>query len=359
MTTDFSQLEAVAPNLHLRWSGVTSTIATLVPLQRAAGLSVASIGPNLPSSVPRTTVKAILHGGWRPPPGRRYRIWHARRNDEMIAGLLLRDVLRQPWRLVFTSAALRDHKPLTKALIRQMDAVIATSEAAASYLDVPATVIHHGVDMTRYVPAKNRREAWAETGLPGTRGIGVFGRVRHNKGTDLFVEAMISLLPRYPDVTAVITGLMAPEDLAFVNSLEQRISSSGLGARIRLLGVRPTDEMPLWFRRVSVYVAPQRWEGFGLTPLEAMASGTAVVATRTGAAPLLVADGETGRLVPPGDLDALIAAIEPLLADDRLAEQMGTAGRAKAVAQHDVSREVAAIRTVYDHLWAQGHPSHS
>ncbi len=359
MTTDFAEIEVVTPNLHLRWSGVTSTIATLVPLQHAAGLSIAAVGPNLPASVPQTKARAILRGGWRSPPGRGYRIWHARRNDEMMAGLLLRDVLRQPWRLVFTSAAQRHHKPLTKALIRRMDAVIATSEAAASYLEVPATIIHHGVDTARYVPAPDRKKAWAETGLPGARGIGVFGRVRHNKGTDLFIDAMIRLLPRYPDVTAVVTGLMAPEDSVFVNSLKQRISASGLDARIHLLGVRPAEEMPLWFRRVSVYVAPQRWEGFGLTPLEAMASGTAVVATRTGAAPLLVADGETGRLIPPGDLDALVAAIEPLLADDAHAEQMGAAGRARAVACHDVSREIAAIRAVYDDLWAQASPSQS
>ena len=68
--------------------------------------------------------------------------------------------------------------------------------------------------------------------------------------------------------------------------------------------------MPGWFRRVSLYVAPMRHEGFGLTPLEAMASATAVVATSTGAAPMLVEDGETGVLIPPNDLEALVAAIE-------------------------------------------------
>ncbi len=80
------------------------------------------------------------------------------------------------------------------------------------------------------------------------------------------------------------------------------------------------DEVPLWFRTVSLYVAPMRSEGFGLTPLEAMASGTAVVATKTGAAPLLIAEGETGTLIEPDSLDALVSAIEPFLSDPEKAE---------------------------------------
>jgi mannosyltransferase len=344
-------LVALAPNLHVRWSGVTSTIAALVPRQ-ARRIAIAALGPNLPPDVPRIASSDLIAAGWTRPPGRPFRIWHARRNDEMIAGLVLRDVMRQPWRLVFTSAALRDHTAFTRSLISRMDALIATSEFAAAYLKREATVIHHGIDLERFRPAADRAAAWRETGLPGTRGIGVFGRARESKGTDLFVEAMIRLLPHYPGVTAVMTG--ATDDQAFVRRLAARIAQSGLSERIRLLGERPREEVPLWFSRVSVYVAPQRWEGFGLTPLEAMASGAAVVATRTGAAPLLVADGETGALVEPGDLDALTAAIEPLLADPDLAVRMGAAGRRKAEAQHDIEGEVAAIGAVYEEVWRRG-----
>src|SRR3982750_4736885 len=79
-------------------------------------------------------------------------IWHARRNDEMIAGVLLR-ALGWPLKLVFTSAAQRDHRRLTRFLIRRMDAVIATSDVSASFLKREATVIPHGVDTDRYAPA--------------------------------------------------------------------------------------------------------------------------------------------------------------------------------------------------------------
>ena len=79
----------------------------------------------------------------------------------MIAGVLLRDVLRAPLKLVFTSAAQRDHQPLTKWLIRRMDAVIATNQRSASFLEVPHTVIMHGVDLEKFHPAQDPEDAFS------------------------------------------------------------------------------------------------------------------------------------------------------------------------------------------------------
>ncbi|MCS6892808.1 MAG: glycosyltransferase family 4 protein [Rhodovarius sp.] len=344
-------LVAVAPNLHLRWSGVTATILSLVPLQ-AREIAIAATGVGLPGGIPRFPLIQLLTQGWSRPPGRPFRIWHARRNDEMLVGILLRDLLRQPWKLVFTSDAQRRHTGWTRFLLDRMDGLICTSPGGCACLDRPAALVPHGVDTARFRPAEDRAAEWAASGLPGRRGIGVFGRIRASKGTDLFVEAMIRLLPRYPDVTAVVTGLATPKERDFLEALQRKVRQAGLEERIRFLGECPPEEMPLWFRRVSVLVAPQRIEGFGLTPLEAMASGTAVVATRTGAAPVLILDGKTGRLVPPNDLEALVAAIDPLLADPDLAERMGRAGREHVCAHHDIAREVAGLAAVYEALWA-------
>ena len=349
---DLRRTAAVAPNLHYRYSGVSASIVAIVP-EQAKSIPIASVGPHLPDHVPQIGVMQLLTRGWSAPPGgRRHRIWHARRNDEMLIGLVLRHVLRQRWKLVFTSAAQRKRTGLTKWLMRRMDAIVSPSEYSARFVDGPVEVVHHGVDLTKFAPAPDRASAWAETGMPGRYGVGVFGRVRHQKGTDLFVEAMIRLLPRYPDFTAVVTGLMAPEQAAFTAALKQRISETGLQDRILLLGERPQAEVPFWFRRVLLYVAPMRNEGFGLTPLEAMASGTVVVATRTGAAPYLIAEGETGTIVPPDDLEALIAGIEPLMANPALAEAWGKAGRDKAVARHSLADEAAKMNAIYERLWA-------
>src|SRR5258708_14128793 len=102
-------------------------------------------------------------------------IWHARRNNEMIVGVLLRS-LGWPLKLVFTSAAQRHHSWITRWLISRMDAIIATSELSASFLKCEATVIMHGVDTDVYSPPADRAAAFPEGALPGRFAIRFFCR---------------------------------------------------------------------------------------------------------------------------------------------------------------------------------------
>src|SRR5690242_17257258 len=285
-------------------------------------------------------VRAAWFGSWRPEGiagmgvGDLFRlwrrraplVWHARRNDEMIAGVLLR-ALGWPLKLVFTSAAQRHHKRLTRWLIQNMDAIIATSDASASYLKREATVIPHGVDTDIYAPPADRAAAFAESGLPGRYAIGCFGRVRAQKGSDVFVDAMCALLPRYPDYTAVLVGAVVPEQTAFAGELRKRIEAAGLAARIVITGELAIEEVQRWYQRLTIYAFTSRNEGFGLTLIEAMAAGSALVAARAGAAELVVEDGVTGVLVPSGDADALAAALEPLMRDVASANAMGARAR--------------------------------
>ncbi|CAG1015062.1 mannosyltransferase [Rhizobiaceae bacterium] len=346
---DMSKIEVVAPNLKFRLSGVTSTIVQLVPVQ-ARTLGIATLGPGLPDSLPKMRWWQLPTLLSRPVSGKK-RIWHARRNVEMVAGLLLRRVLRAPLHLVFTSAAQRYHQPFTKWLIRRMDAVIATSARSGSYLDVPHEVVMHGVDLDLFHPPRDGDDEFCAAGLPGRFAVGCFGRIREQKGTDLFVDAMIELLPRFPDWTAVIAGRVTPENFAFAQSLKARIATAGLGERIVFLGEVP--DIRLWFRRVSLYVAPSRNEGFGLTPLEAMASRTPVVASDAGAYAEMVVPGETGAAVPAGDGAALTAAIARYLADPALAEWHGRQALDHVRERFPLSREAEGVAKVYERLWSE------
>ncbi len=345
---DMSAVDVIAPNFKKRLSGVTSTIVQLVPLQ-ARTLGIATFGPGLPDSLPKMRwwqLPALL----RRPKGRPFRIWHARRNVEMIGGLVLKHVFRAPLRLVFTSAAQRHHKPFTKWLIARMDAVIATSARSGSYLNVPHKVIMHGVDLERFHPPASPDDEWAASGLPGRYGVGCFGRVRHQKGTDLFVDAMVRLLPDHPDWTAVITGRITAEHAGFARDLERRVAEAGLSSRILFLGEVP--DVKIWYRRISLYVAPSRNEGFGLTPLEAMASHTAVVASDAGAYAEMIEPGRTGGVVPAGDGEALTNAVRPYLADPAKAQTHGANALADVRARFALAREAEAIGGVYEHLWS-------
>ncbi|NGO54425.1 glycosyltransferase family 4 protein [Allomesorhizobium camelthorni] len=344
------RVEVVAPNLKRRLSGVTSTIIQLVPLQ-AETLGIATLGPGLPDSLPRMRWWQVFALLKRPASGRK-RIWHARRNTEMVAGLILKTLFRAPLKLVFTSAAQRQHRPFTKWLIRRMDAVIATSARSGGFLDVPHIVIMHGVDLEEFHPPRSGDDAFSASGLPGKHAVGCFGRVRRQKGTDLFVDAMIELLPHYHDWTAVVAGRVTAEQKAFGDELERRVEKAGFSDRIVFLGEVP-DIKP-WYRRVSLYVAPSRNEGFGLTPLEAMASQTAVVASDAGAYAEMIVPGVTGAVVAAGDGDALTEAIRPYLGDPALAEAHGANALAHVTERFPLQREAAGVRAVYDQVWAQG-----
>ena len=266
-------IEVVAPNFKRRLSGVTATIQRLVPLQ-ARSLGIVALGPGLGSRVPRIPV-SMLASLMARPRRRPFRIWHARRNTEMLAGLVLRDVFRLPMKIVFTSASQRHHTRYTRTLISLVDAVISTSSATATYLQRPSTVVMHGIDTALFRPAEDPEDTWEASGLPGRIGIGCFGRIRHQKGTDVFIDAMIRVLPTYPDATALIFGRATEKHLGFERDLKVRVKAAGLEQRILFLGEVGVDEIAIWYRRLGVFIAPQRWEGFGLTPLEAMASGVA------------------------------------------------------------------------------------
>jgi mannosyltransferase len=292
----------------------------------------------------------LLRMRWQPPKAHKVRIWHARRNTEMLAGLVLKWL---GWRfaLIFNSAGQRRHSAYTRFLISQMDEIIATSEISASFLERPATVILHGIDLETYKPPADRAAAFAEAGLPGKYGIGVFGRVRKQKGIDLFVAAMIRLLPKYPDFTAVVIGLITADNLPFVEKLKSDIAAAGLSERIKFLGELPIEQVPAWYQRISIYVFASRVEGFGLTMLEAMAAGNAVVATRAGAAELVIEDGATGVLAPTGDVEALTASIEPLMQSPEKSEAIGERARARVMDAFNRDREVDEIIGVYRKIW--------
>src|SRR5689334_4605870 len=276
-------------------------------------------------------------------------IWHARRNDEMIAGVLLR-ALGWPLKLVFTSAAQRHHTWLTRWLIRRMDAIIATSDISASFLKRESDVVMHGVDTEVYAPPADRAAAFAQSGLPGRYAIGCFGRVRAQKGSDVFVEAMCRLLPRYPDFTAVMVGAIVPEQQAFASGLKQRIEAAGLQSRIIITGELEIADVQRWYQRLTIYAFTSRNEGFGLTLIEAMAAGAALVASRAGAAERVVEDGVTGMLTPPGDADALVAALEPLMRDPAQAAAMGERARARVLEKFSLDAEANGIAEVYRRL---------
>ena len=335
-------IAVIAPNLKRRLSGVTTTVVRLIPLQ-ARSIGIVTTGPGLPPDLPRLPLwRCVLL------PRNRWRVWHARRNTEMALGLILRHLFRRRLKLLFTSAAQRHHKPFTKWLIRQMDRVVATSPQAASYLDVPATVILHGVDCTIFRPTADKQALRRALGLPeDALLIGCFGRVRAQKGVDLMVDAALALMPTRPDVQMIFTGRVTDDQRGFFDEQMARLTAAGLTGRVRFLGELGWDDVARHYQALDLFCAPARWEGFGLTPLEAMASGVPAVAARVGAFEALIGDGVTGSLVPPGDAPALTEAIRGWIDDRPRLAAAGPVARAHVEANHRIEGEAERLLSVY------------
>lgn len=351
MEVDPQTIDVIAPNLKRRYSGVTSTVIRLVPLQ-AQEIPIATTGPVLPDNIPQFPLSKLPFLSRSGPSG--HRIWHSRRNIEMLTGLILKHVFRKRLKMVFTSAAQRRRTGYSRWLIRQMDAVISASGKAASYLEGPSTTILHGVDAEEFAPSEDRKALREKLGLDADALIvGCFGRLRSQKGTDLFVDAMIRLLPKHPNAQGIIMGGVTRDQESFVDDLKARIEAANLTDRLRILPEDKGFTIAPWFQASDIYIAPQRWEGFGLTPLEAMSCGVPVVATRAGAFEDLVVEGETGFLVPLEDIEALTDATDKIMSDATLRQSMAQASRQKVVNQHQIIHEAQAITAIYRQLLAK------
>ena len=347
---DIRDVEVIAPNFKRRLSGVTSTIIQLVPVQNRLGQKVATLGPGLPDTLPSMRWRDLL-SLWTAPRNKPFRVWHARRNIEMLPGIILRDLLRMKVKLVFTSASQRRHTGWSKFLISKMDAVIATSARTAAYLEVPATVSLHGIDPERFAPPADLAAAKTALGLdPALRYAGCFGRVRHQKGTDLFVDTMIRLLPTRPGWGAVVAGRATAQHVDFENGLKDKVKAAGLADRILFVGEH--TNINDWYRGLDLFIAPQRWEGFGLTPLEAMATSVPVIATEVGAFSELVVTGEneTGLMIARDDLDAMCDAAATLMDDDARRLAAGARGRDHVLSAFTIVGEAERLGAVYASL---------
>jgi len=160
-----------------------------------------------------------------------------------------------------------------------------------------------------------RDEARATLGIDGFA-LGVAGRLTAQKALGDTLEA----LARVPDVALLVLG-DGPERA----ELERRAGELGLADRVRFLGAGTRDDVIALFRAVDAALLTSAWENLPHTLLEALATGTPVIATAVGGIPEVVRDGENGLLVPPRDVAAAASAIDRLVRDEVLRASLAAA----------------------------------
>jgi mannosyltransferase len=340
--------ELFVTNYNPHFTGVSATAANVVR-QQVHQFDMALVGhplPGCPDPLPRAAAhKASL----LVPTGKPFAIWHVRRNPEMRSAIWLRDVRRAPIKIVFTSAAQRLHSAYPRWLISRMDAVIATTDKAAEFVPHVRAVVPHGVDTDVFHPAPDRAAAWGALGYGGTQGIATVGRIRPEKGTDVFVDTMIRLLPANPGTVALVVGRAGGKFEPFLKGLKAKTAAAGLADRILFVGEVPATALPQMMRALSLVVQLPRYEGYGMVPLEGLASGVPFVGTDAGYYRKFSGQGRGGEIVSSDPVAAAQAAQKWLSLENPKATAAAT--RDIAQTQFSAQSEADGIAAVYRSLW--------
>ncbi len=202
------------------------------------------------------------------------------------------------------------------------------------------TVVHNGIDLQRFeqVEPRMRKSLRQSLELPEAAYVlGFVGRLHPVKGAVDFLQALVVLAPRYPDVYGVVVG-EGPQD----DDLRQKAKVEGIESRVRFMGFR--NDVPQILQALDVFILPSLDEPFGLVVAEAGAAGLPVVATRVGGVPEIIKDGITGILIPPHSPDEIVCAVEELIQRPDLARSLADAGRKRA--EESFSQEVMVEKTL-------------
>lgn len=273
---------------------------------------------------------------------------------------------RRPWKAEQLGGGYRLSSWSERTAVEHADAVIAVSawmrhDVLDAYpgLDPDRVhVVHNGIDSTVWhpgPPAADGPSFLIDLGVRPDRPIVAFvGRITRQKGVAHLLAAAHEM---DPDIQLVVcAGLPDTEELAVevadaVAELRRR--------RGNVFWVRqmlPTEQVRQVLAAATVFICPSIYEPLGIVNLEAMACGTAVVASDVGGIPEVVVDNHTGRLVhydaadPIGYERGLAAAVNELVADPDRAAEFGTAGRARAVTEFDWSHIAEQTLRIYDHI---------
>lgn len=252
------------------------------------------------------------------------------------------------WRLGFVKLLLdRILSKFTHYFIGVSQAVAEHTKAQQKIRDDRIKVIYNGIIPEEYELHPRDISLKSELGLAhNARLVGFLGRLSFEKGADILIRAAPAILRKQRTAHLVIVG-DGPERA----DLERMAQELGVFKRVHFLGYR--QNIPEILSALHVVAVPSRQAGFELILAEAMASGVAVVASRVGPIPEVIADGETGILVPPQDPEAFADAIIKLMGQPDRRKRMGEAGRARVRERFSIKRMVSETEALYERLVAE------
>jgi len=209
-------------------------------------------------------------------------------------------------------------------------------------------VIRNGIDTAEYHPDPGT-SVLERYGIDPARPYVIFvGRITRQKGVPVLLHAAAGMIAE-AQLVLCAGAADTPEQLAEVTELVDGLRATRSGV-VWIPEMLAKPDVIQLLTHAAAFACPSIYEPLGIVNLEAMACGTAVVGSRTGGIPEVVDEGETGLLVPPGDPEALAAALNAVLSDPDLAQAMGQAGRKRAVAEFGWAAIAAQTASLYAEL---------
>jgi L-malate glycosyltransferase len=214
---------------------------------------------------------------------------------------------------------------------------------------VPITVIHNSVDLGRFYPDPDANPVIRQRLNVGATQplIGIIGQLTARKGQLELIDAFSHIVrENHDDALLLIVGsALFNRDEDYAQALRRRTAELDLEERVRFLGSR--DDVPELVRALDVSVVNSHEEPFGLTVLEALASGTATISTNVGGTPEMIDHLSNGILVESGDCGALVKAMRTLLRHPKLRRRLGARGRLTAVERFSTPRFIQDVNSLY------------
>jgi glycosyltransferase involved in cell wall biosynthesis len=244
------------------------------------------------------------------------------------------------------------HNALYRMVANRINGFIAVSDEVEQAIQQTIRVdqrrivtICNGVDVRRYQRKVDRIAIRESLDLEEDDQVMILvGTLKEQKGHYYLIQAAAPLIAQNNNL-----HILFPGDGPLRTSLQQQVQQLGLEKNIHFLGSR--KDIPDLLAASDYFVLPSLWEGLAMALIEAMASGLPVLATCVSGSQHVVVSGETGLLVPPGDVDQLRQAISEMIANPERAKKMGQAGSTRAEAIYGAGKQADEHLALYQREW--------
>jgi len=235
-----------------------------------------------------------------------------------------------------------------KTLLKQADKIQFLSSQLTEYVNRlsierdKAFVVTRGVDTELFKPRDNQGHLRVELGIAENDAVILYvGRLDLVKGVTYLLQAVERILSKHSKVTFLIVG---------DGSLREKYEDFARPYSANIIFTGWRNDVPQLMNIADIFVLPSLSEGAANVAMEASASGLPVIATEVGEVPNIIADGETGILLKPKDVDGLTEALETLIADPSLARNMGKAGRTRMEEKYGWERICQSLEKEYQEV---------